>query len=262
VLDRIVANKQIEVAAAKMYNPLIDLKAKARDTAPARDFRAALRGQGVSLIAEVKRASPSRGALSQAEPLDLASIYARNGAAAISVLTDEQFFHGQRRFLTAIRAGLGDTCPPLLRKDFMLDPYQIWEARADGADAVLLIVAILMDSRLRLMLDLATDLGMAALVEVHNEEELARARSAGATVIGINNRNLNDFTVDLTTTERLLPQIPADVTVVSESGIRSPADIQRLAGWGAHAALVGEALVTAPDIGAQVTAFVQAGREC
>lgn len=262
ILERIIAHKREELRAAKGTYPLAGLQARARATPQPRDLGAALRTKGVSLIAEVKRASPSRGLLCpDFDPVRLATIYARFGVAAISVLTDERFFQGSLRYLTAIREALGEKCPPLLRKDFILDPYQLYEARAHGADAILLIAAILGDDELRDMLALATELGLGALVEVHEETDLRRALAAGARLIGLNNRDLRDFGVDLTVTERLRALVPSGVTLVSESGIRRREDIRRLARCHVDAALVGEALVTAPDVAARVSELVRAGQE-
>jgi indole-3-glycerol phosphate synthase len=232
-----------------------------------RDFAAALRdADGVALIAEVKKASPSRGVLLEHfDHLELAQTYREHGAAALSVLTDAHFFQGSLSYLHEIRTR-PEGAPPLLRKDFLLDPYQLYEARAAGADAVLLIVAALDDAMLRSLLDLAYTLGMAALVEVHTADELERALAAGARIVGVNNRDLHTFTTTLETTERLAAQLPggsARPLLVSESGIFRAADVARLRDCGVDAVLVGEALVTAPDIGARVRelAGVPRGRE-
>lgn len=249
--------------------PLDELKRLVATQPPPRDFVGALsRGQRacrlrgassapewssaepgtdipIRLIAEVKRASPSRGVLSPS--LDagaLAQCYARSGAAAISVLTEPSFFRGSLADLTEVRAAVE---LPLLRKDFVLDPYQVYEARAAGTDAVLLICGILSLEQLAHLLDATRSLGMAALVEVHDGEELERALSLQPRVVGINNRNLADFTVDLGTTLRLLPGMPESTVVVSESGIHSRADVVRLRDAGVDAILVGEALVTCAD---------------
>lgn len=262
ILDEIVACKEETLAKAKADCSLAVLQAQVGQAPPPRDFVAALRAPGCSLIAEVKRASPSRGVLCpDFNPVRLAALYARRGARAISVLTDEPFFQGHLDYLRAVRSALGAACPPLLRKDFLFDPYQLWEARACGADAVLLIAAILPDDELRGLLALADELGLAALVEVHDGEELARALTVGARLVGINNRDLRDFRVDLATTERLRLAIPPGLPVVSESGIRSADDVRRLARCGVDAVLVGEALVTAPDVEAQVAALARAGLE-
>jgi indole-3-glycerol phosphate synthase len=263
-LDRILEHKRAEVARQKLKIPLAQLEARLADALPPRDFAAALRQPGhTALIAEVKKASPSRGVLIEHfDPLALAHTYATNGAVAISVLTDARFFQGSLKYLEGIR-GMGDGNdspspiphpPPLLRKDFIFDPYQIYEARVYGADALLLIVAALNDLALAELLALTDQLGMQALVEVHDEAELERALAAGATVIGVNNRDLRTFVTTLETTARIAACLPAAdrPTLVSESGIATPADVGRVRDWGADAILVGEALVTAPDIAARV----------
>lgn len=250
VLDKILAHKVEEVAARKARASAAAMSAAAQEAPPPRDVRAAVRRATVTLIAEIKRASPSRGVLlADFDPLALATTYAAHGAAALSVLTDARFFGGDLAHLTAARAAVS---VPVLRKDFVLDPYQVYEARAAGADAVLLIVAALDDACLADLHALVTGLGMAALVEVHDEAELARALALGAPLIGVNNRDLRTFAVDLATTERLARLLPADVTLVAESGIFSGTDVRRMGAAGAHAVLVGEALVTAPDVAARV----------
>ncbi len=252
VLDRVVADKREELAAAQAALPLVELKARLSSAPPARPFAAALRGESIRLIAEVKKASPSRGLLrADFDPPALARAYAAAGAAAISVLTDEKHFGGSPEHLRAIRKAL-PSGPPLLRKDFLFDPYQVYETRCHGADALLLIAAILDSGPLAELIELAKALGMAVLVEVHDEAEVGRALAAGAEVIGINNRDLRTFQVDLATTERLQPLVPPDKTVVSESGIFTRDDVRRLEALGVHAVLIGEALVTAPDPGAKV----------
>jgi indole-3-glycerol phosphate synthase len=258
VLDTILANTRAEVAQRKAALPLTRLEAQAQAAPPVRSFADALRaGRHVALIAEIKKASPSRGVLlPNFDPLALAETYHASGAAALSVLTDERFFQGSLQYLHAIRhsQGLGARHAPLLRKDFILDPYQVVEARAHGADALLLIVAALDDRALRELLALTVDWGMQALVEVHNEAELGRALAIGATVIGVNNRDLHSFGVDLAATERLAALLPAHnkPVLVAESGIFAAQDVARLAACGADAVLVGEALVVAGDIGAKV----------
>jgi indole-3-glycerol phosphate synthase len=215
----------------------------------------ALRGETVAVIAEIKRASPSKGAIApDVIATDVARAYLDGGAAAISVLTDETFFRGTLDDLEAVAALAhgGATPHPILRKDFIVDAFQVIEARAAGADAVLLIVVALEDTRLCELLAAATAYGMDALVEVHDEREMERARHAGATLIGINNRDLRTFAVDLATTERLADDAPDDVTLVAESGIRTRADVERLRRAGAHAVLVGETLMRAPDRAAAV----------
>lgn len=252
ILDRIVADKREELAAARRALPLAELKGRLAEAPAPRPFAAAVRGESIRLIAEVKKASPSRGLLrADFDPVALARAYASAGAAAVSVLTDERHFGGSLDHLSAIRSALPEG-PPLLRKDFLFDPYQLYEGRCAGADAVLLIAAVLEPAPLGELIALAGSLGMAALVEVHDELELERALKAGAEIIGINNRDLRSFEVDLATTERLRPLIPAERTVVAESGIFGRGDVERLAALGVHAVLVGEALVTAPDPAAKV----------
>ncbi len=252
ILDRIVAHKRREVAAAKAKAPLASLEARLRAAPPARDFLGALRGPGVSLIAEVKQASPSRGVLrADFDPVALARTYAGAGAAAISVLTDEKHFQGSLAHLAAVRETLPDG-PPLLRKDFLFDPYQVYEARCHGADAVLLIAATLDDALMADLAALAKSLDMAALVEIHDEREMERALAAGAELIGINNRDLRTFETDLAVTERLRPLAPATTPVVAESGISTRDDIQRLGRCNVQAVLIGEALITSPDPGAKI----------
>ncbi|MFB3052753.1 MAG: indole-3-glycerol phosphate synthase TrpC [Dehalococcoidia bacterium] len=252
ILDRIVADKREELAAAQRYVPFADLKARLPQAPPPRPFAEALRDDSIRLIAEVKKASPSRGLLrEQFDPLALARAYAEGGAAAVSVLTDERHFQGSLDHLTSIRDALPQG-PPLLRKDFLFDHYQLYEARVHGADAVLLIAAILNPALLAQLIGLVKALDMDALVEVHDELELERALMASADLIGVNNRDLRTFEVDLATTERLRPLIPAEVTVVAESGILTRADIQRLQALDVHAVLIGEALVTAPDPAAKI----------
>ena len=252
ILDRIVAHKREELAAVQQAVPFAELKARLADAPPVRPFDEAIRGESIRLIAEVKRASPSRGLLRpDLDPVALARVYAGAGAAAISILTDEKHFGGSLDHLKAVREALPGG-PPLLRKDFLFDIYQLYEARVHGADAVLLIAAILNPGLLAQLIALARSLGMAALVEVHDKLELERALMAEAQIIGINNRDLRTFTVDLATTERLRPLVPPDKTVVAESGVHTRADVQRLAAIGVHAVLIGEALVTAPDPAAKI----------
>ncbi|HEX9369372.1 MAG TPA: indole-3-glycerol phosphate synthase TrpC [Roseiflexaceae bacterium] len=269
-LTRILDHKRTEVARQALKLPLAQLRAAGASAPPPRPFDAALRRPGrAALIAEVKKASPSKGVLvEQFDPLALARTYAANGAAAISVLTDVRFFQGSLKFLQGIRdLGLGSrdlgnasqvpspkSQVPLLRKDFILDPYQVYEARAYGADALLLIVAALDDATLAQLLGLTHELGMQALVEVHDEGELDRALAAGARLIGVNNRDLHTFVTTLETTRRIATRLPARdrPILVSESGIATAADVARVRAWGADAVLVGEALVTAPDVAARV----------
>ena len=228
VLDRIVADKRDEIAAAKAATPLAEMRQAAENAPAVRPFGVALTGARVGLIAEVKKASPSRGVLrTDFDPVRLATDYRDAGAAAISVLTDEKHFQGSLDHLRSVRNALPDG-PPLLRKDFLFDEYQLYEARCSGADAVLLITAILETSVLRSLIDLAVSLGIDALVEVHDDRELERAVAAGAKIIGINNRDLRTFEVDLATTERLAPLAPPGTTIVAESGIFTREDVRRL----------------------------------
>jgi len=256
ILDDIFAYKRTELVERKRAQSLADVQAQAQQAAPPRDFVAALQGNQArpALIAEVKRASPSRGLLVENfDPLRMARTYQQNGAAAISVLTDEHFFQGHLDTLRAIREKVA---LPLLRKDFVFDSYQLYEARGARADAVLLIVAMLSDEELHTLHRLARELGMTALVEVHDEAELRRALALRPRLIGINNRDLHTFSVDLATTERLRPFVPPDVTLVAESGVHTAADVERLAHIGTDAILVGESLITASDPAAQVRALV------
>lgn len=261
-LDRILAHKREELTRQQLKVPLQQMEQRAHAAPSSRSFGAALRKPDrLALIAEIKQRSPSKGVLLPAfDPLKLARTYIDNGADAISVLTDVRFFGGSLQYLKAIRqlqeqsSGQQRQAPPLLRKDFILDPYQVYEARAYGADALLLIVATLDDEQLRHLLDLTTSLGMEALVEVHDEAELERALAARATVIGINNRDLRTFTVTLSTTQRLAQRVTRceRPILVSESGIHTIDDLRRLQGWEVDAILVGESIVTAPDIAAKV----------
>ena len=254
VLTQILNHKRVEVDRQRATVPLDMLLQRIAAAAPVRDFAAALhKPDHATLIAEVKKASPSRGVLIENfDPVVLAQTYATNGAAAISVLTDVRFFQWSIKYLEAIRALPG--VPPVLRKDFLIDPYQVYEGRAYGADALLLIVAALDDATLASLLTLTHELGMQALVEVHDEGELARALAAGAQIIGVNNRNLHTFHTDLATTAQVAARLPVAnrPLLVSESGIFSTADVARVRECGADAVLVGEALVTAGDIAAKV----------
>lgn len=253
ILDKIVAEKRLEVARLlPQAGPIRQAVARRQDY---RDFAGALkRSAGVALIAEVKKASPSLGLIrSDFNPLQIAHEYELAGAAALSVLTDEQFFQGKLEYLRVIR----DVVKlPLLRKDFIIDELQLYEAVAGGADAVLLIAAILDDAQLRAYRQLAAHLQLAALVEVHDDQELVRALVAGAEIIGINNRDLKTFRVDLATTERLAAQIPDDKIIVAESGIQARADVARVLAAGVHAILVGESLMRSPDIAGKVRELI------
>jgi indole-3-glycerol phosphate synthase len=265
VLDQIMAAKRQEVPKQMELAPLAQVKAFAKVAPPALDFAAALTAQrGVRLIAEVKRASPSKGVIAHDwDPEKIAETYAYNGAAAISCLTDTRFFQGKLEYLTAIKERLRviGKPVPVLRKDFLYHEYQVYEARMAGADAVLLIVGVLGDNDLRRLRELAESLGMAALVEVHDEAEVARALKSGARIVGVNNRNLKTFAVDIETTGRLRPLIPADVILVAESGIRSADDVRRMGEMGCAAILVGETFCKLPQAerAAKVKEFVRAG---
>jgi indole-3-glycerol phosphate synthase len=231
---------------------------RAKDLPPFRGFKRALTSGGFGFVAEVKRASPSAGIIVENfDPVQIALAYDSAGANCISVLTDEKYFHGHLDYLALIRHRVHK---PLLRKDFTLHEVQIYQAALAGADAVLLIVGALNDSELQNLIKAAEDCSIDCLVEVHDEPELKRALDAGASFIGINNRNLATFEVDLATTERLAPMVPGDVTVVSESGIRSPEDIRRVVAAGVHAALVGETLMRADDPRAVFASFVEAAK--
>jgi len=249
ILDKILADKRYEVMQTKRRVPLSALKERIAQQKPF-DFAAALRGKSLKLIAEVKKASPSRGVLCpDFKPVEIAKIYARHGAAAISVLTEVNYFQGSLEHLRAIRQEVNI---PLLRKDFLFDDYQIYESAAYGADAILLIMAILSQEQCEEMLLLSRNLHLSCLVEVHNEDELFKALFAGAEIIGINNRDLGTFKVDTNTTRRLRLLIPQEQIVVSESGINNKADIKKMKECKVNAVLVGEALVTAADIPARM----------
>jgi indole-3-glycerol phosphate synthase len=252
VLDEIVANTRAEVARRKVAVPRAALERQCEATPAPRDFEAAVRPstRSIRLIAEVKKASPSRGVLSSSlDPVALATTYALNGAHAISVLTDEKYFQGSLDDLRRVRAAVD---VPLLRKDFTIDEYQLWESRAAGADAVLLIVSILEPARLAELLAAAKGLGLAALVECHTAAELDQALAVGSRIIGINNRDLATFETRISTTIELLPLIPLGPIVVSESGFFTAADVHQVAAAGAHAILVGEGLVRAKDVPAKI----------
>lgn len=253
ILDQIMADNRLELEARKRRFPIAELQRVASEQPAPLDFAAALGGKRIQLIAEVKKASPSKGIIrADFDPVEIARTYASNGAAAISVLTEAKYFQGSLDYLRDISKALGDNRPPLLRKDFISDPYQVYQARAYGADSLLLIVALLTPDKLDELFELSRQLGMGCLVEVHNEAELEIALNSRAQVIGINNRDLSTFDVDLTTTKRLRPLIPKDRIVVSESGINNRADMEKLEGWGVDAVLVGEALMSATSIAAKM----------
>jgi indole-3-glycerol phosphate synthase len=251
ILDEIVASKQREVAAARQRLPLEELLSQSASAPAVRNFRAALaKGASIRLIAEIKKASPSAQVIRpQFDPVAIARTYQAHNATCLSVLTDAPYFQGCIEDLKHVRAS---TKIPLLRKDFLIDDYQVIEARAAGADAILLIAEILDDISLSRLLDRARHLGMSALVEFHDEANLPRVLASGADLIGINNRNLRNFTTDLEHTLRLRDRIPPEVVVVSESGISTRRDVERLEAVGVSAILVGESLMRAQDIGLAV----------
>jgi len=257
VLDEIVAGVREDVAAREALRPLDDVKAAARDARPALDALAAFRAPGVGVIAEVKRRSPSKGELADIpDPAELARQYADGGARVISVLTERRRFGGSQADLDAVRAVVD---VPILCKDFVVSSYQVHEARAHGADVVLLIVAALEQNVLLGLLERVESLGMTALVEVHTEAEADRALAAGAAVIGVNARDLTTLQVDRSTFERIAPGLPSGVVKVAESGVRGPHDLIGYAAAGADAVLVGEGLVTAGDARQAVADLVTAG---
>jgi len=257
VLDDIVAGVRIDLARREESTSVADLRAALADVASPRDPMPHFRAPGSSVIAEVKRKSPSKGALADiTDPAALAAAYARGGAGAISVLTEERRFGGSLDDLRAVRATVD---VPVLRKDFIVTSYQLLEARAAGADLVLLIVAALEDDQLRRLHDEARELGMRVLVEVHDEAETERAVTLGAELLGVNARNLKTLAVDDGTFGRLAPLVPGDRVLVAESGITSPQDVERFVGEGAGAVLVGEALVRDGDPEAAVRAMTGVG---
>ena len=251
ILQTIVARKREEVAAARHEQPEAELRAQAAQAPEVRPFAQAIsqraRQAQAAVIAEVKKASPSKGLLREPfEPADIARSYEAGGAACLSVLTDRDFFQGSPAYLQAARAACG---LPVLRKDFIVDPYQIWEARAMGADCILLIAACLDDAQMQDFEAQAMALGLSVLVEVHDEDELARALRLRTPLLGVNNRNLRSFEVDLGTSLRLHALCPPDRVLVAESGIATPQDVTRLRDAGIHAFLVGEAFMRAPEPG-------------
>ena len=253
VLDEIIAHKRGELSRQRVERPLGELERACRGLARPRDFEAALRPRAprrVSLIAEVKRASPSHGVLNaDLDPVSQARTYARTGAAAVSVLTDEKYFRGSLDDLVAVRAAVA---VPLLRKEFIVEEYQLWESRLAGADAVLLIVAALDQQTLRDLMQAAREIGLGVLVEVHTADELERALALSAPVSGVNNRDLQTLKTSLAPSLSLLPLIPPGPVAVSESGISTGAEVERVIEAGAHAILVGEGLVRATDVSAKV----------
>jgi len=252
ILDRIIETKKEEVAQLKRQTTVSALEKTIAELPPCLDFRQAISSDNCAIIAEVKCASPSRGRfVTDFDPVKIASVYEANGAAAISVLTDEKYFAGHNNYLAQIRQHVR---LPLLRKDFIIDPIQIYEARVIGADAVLLIAHVL-EEKLVSFIAVAEKLGLAALVEVHTQAELALALAADAEIIGINNRNLDTFVTDIETSRKLRKQIPEGKIVVAESGIATRSDIDFLLQSNLHVFLIGESLITAPDIGRKLREF-------
>ena len=253
IIDEIIANKRAELAEAMQRSPLDRVAEVARRAPLPLSLASAIRGRKVKLIAEVKKASPSRGVICKDfDPVRIASSYAENGVAAISVLTESKYFQGSLSYLQSIKYLLKARKLPLIRKDFVIHPYQVYEARAYGADSLLLITYLLDKRLLDELLTLAAGMGMDCLVEVHNEGDLQKALECGAKIIGINNRDLRTFKVDLSVTKHLRPLVPQDRLVVSESGIHSAEDIALMRGLRVNAVLIGEALTTSPDIGAKI----------
>ena len=257
ILDEIVARKRIDVAARAERARLADLETRLAQRTPTRSLWHALDQEGVGVMAEIKRRSPSAGVFAaDVDPAAWAARYEAGGAIAISVLTDEPYFGGTHADLMAARAA---TDLPILQKDFVISDYQIFEAAASGADAVLLITRLTLDQDLPGQIDLVRRLRMEAMVEIHTEDELDEALLAGARIIGINNRNLREFTTDLAVTEELCKLIPEEITVVSESGVHTAHDVERLAAAGVSGVLVGESIMTAGDPMEQLRMLVKAG---
>jgi indole-3-glycerol phosphate synthase len=256
ILDDIIADKIPEVERRKRELPIRQLEKMAETAPPALDFAAALRGERIRVIAEVKKASPSKGVIrADFNPVQIAEIYAGSGAAAISVLTDKTYFMGSLAYLADIKKSV-KTQIPLLRKDFIVDEYQVYEARAFGADAILLIAAVLDAKTLRNFLELSCRLGMKCLVEVHDEREVYSALESKAAIVGINNRDLHTFNVNVETTGKLRDLIPEGIITVSESGIQNRHDMEKLKEWNIDAVLIGESLMKSPDIAAAMKEFV------
>lgn len=250
VLDRIVQHKRGEVAAAKAARPLAIVQSALAAAPPVRDFAAALAWPGTRIIAEVKGASPSAGVIRDGfDPVAVATLYAHSGAACISCLTDEKFFQGRLEYLTAIRQAVPI---PVLRKDFLIDPYQVYEARAAGADAVLLIAECLDDASLAELYRLTRELGMQALIEIYEPENLDRVLALNPRIVGVNNRNLKTMIVDIGHSLTIKPRVPADVLFVSESGIRERSDVETLERAGVRCVLIGESLMRSQDPGAKL----------
>jgi len=251
ILDDIIADKRLQLQREKEFRPLESFWKEIVDT-PVRDFRDALNKKNISIIAEVKKASPSKGIIREAfEPASIAKVYRETGMDAVSVLTERRFFQGQDEYIAAVKKV---NSSPVLRKDFIIDEYQLYQSRAIGADAVLLIAAIL-EGNLKSYYEKARALGLFCLVEVHTEKELYTALGSGCDIIGINNRNLKTFNVDLRTTEELIRNIPRGIIIVSESGIKSPQDVKYLRALGVNAVLIGEFLMRKIDDAESIREF-------
>lgn len=261
ILDEIMTFHRENLPKIMREIPLADLRALASVAPPTLDFYAALKKPGVSLIAECKKASPSKGLIvPHYDAVEIAKAYAKAGASAISVLTDGRHFQGSLADLRDVKEAVGKKKVPVLRKDFIFDPYQVYEARVAGADALLLIASVLGDTDLKELLTLTHRLEMNALIEVHTEAELARVLPLQPRIVGVNNRNLQTFEVDFDNTARLRQQIPAEVVTVGESGIKTAADVRKMAQIGVDAILVGETLVKSKDVYKTTAEFVRAGR--
>lgn len=259
ILDEIIENKTSEVEISKNSLPLEQIQEQIKDALPSRNFFDAIKPEGeLKIISEVKHASPSKGIFREDfDPVEIAKSYSAAGASAISVLTDQKYFKGELSYLKNIRQNV-DT--PLLRKDFIVDPYQVYEARLFGADAILLIVAALDQPALSKLLELTHSLQMNAIVEVHDEHELDRALEADARIIGINNRDLRTFDVDLNVSIKLSKRVPKDKIVIAESGIGSIGDIDNLRAEGVHVFLIGETFMKAPDPGQKLNELIKSSR--
>jgi len=251
ILSQIIEQKRIEVEEAKRKKPLAEISKEAKGITLKSSFKKNIsRIHHINLIAEVKKASPSRGLIKEDyNPARIAATYQANGAQAISVLTDEKFFQGKLEHIRKVKEAAS---LPVLRKDFIIDEYQVYESLLGGADAILLISELLSGNELKNMIDLAASLGLDALVETHSDEDIAKAAGAGASIIGINNRDLHTFKVDLGVTERLIKHIPPHKTIVSESGIKTHEDVMFLKSLGVNAVLIGETFMDAPDIAAKM----------
>lgn len=249
-LESIISYKRKEIGRNKTAIPLETLKSRITDLPPTRDFKEAISQDGLNLIAEIKRASPSKGIIrKEFDPVEIAKIYQASGASAVSVLTTEKFFYGSLDFLSQVKEV---TTIPILQKDFIVDEYQIYQARANKADAILLIASILVEAQINSFLECARNLGLDCLVEVHSKEELSKVLTSKAQIIGINNRDLTTLTTDLSTTLTLSKLVPKDRMLVSESGIETQEDVKRVQECGVRAILVGESLMRAPDISAKM----------